>query len=115
MTGKAGWYSIELRRGLAARNVRWAQGRAHVENYGTPPAIVYAPEDSSRMISMQKSLHLSTAECGIRSWHRRISNIARQFYDLGSRETRWQVSKPCANTGWWIVDDLQVTSALSDE
>ena len=38
--GCASW----LRRELGLRNRVWAQGRAHVESYGDPPVIVYAPE-----------------------------------------------------------------------
>jgi hypothetical protein len=40
-----GWYAGELRRELAARNLLWARGRAHVESYGDPPVIVYEPRD----------------------------------------------------------------------
>ena len=45
MAGTTGWYASELRRELGARNRHWARGRAHVESYGTPPVIVYAPEE----------------------------------------------------------------------
>ena len=44
MTARAGWYASELRRELGLRNRRWARGRAHVESYGDPPVIVYAPD-----------------------------------------------------------------------
>jgi hypothetical protein len=44
MTAKASWYASELRRELGLRNRRWARGRAHVESYGNPPVMVYAPE-----------------------------------------------------------------------
>ena len=44
MTGKASGHASELRRELGLRNRRWARGRAHVESYGNPPVIVYAPE-----------------------------------------------------------------------
>ncbi len=44
-TVKASLYASELRRELGMRNRRWARGRAHVESYGNPPVIVYAPED----------------------------------------------------------------------
>lgn len=45
MGSTAGWYGNRLRLELAARNRIYAQGRAHVESYGTPPVIVYEPED----------------------------------------------------------------------
>ena len=44
MTVKASSYASELRRELGLRNQRWARGRPHVESYGSPPVIVYAPE-----------------------------------------------------------------------
>jgi hypothetical protein len=44
MTVRDGWYASQLRRELGLRNRRWARGRAHVESYGNPPVIVYAPE-----------------------------------------------------------------------
>jgi hypothetical protein len=44
MAVRSRWYASELRRELGLRNQRWAQGRPHVESYGNPPVIVYAPE-----------------------------------------------------------------------
>ena len=44
MAVKAGWYANELRRELGRRNRLWARGKDHVESYGNPPVIVYAPE-----------------------------------------------------------------------
>ncbi|MGB6743760.1 MAG: hypothetical protein WBE38_08880, partial [Terracidiphilus sp.] len=41
----SGWYAGQLRRELVLRNRRYARGRAHVESYGDPPVIVYAPEN----------------------------------------------------------------------
>lgn len=43
--GNLGWYASQLRQELGARNRRYALGRAHVESYGNPPVIVYAPEE----------------------------------------------------------------------
>jgi hypothetical protein len=45
MAVNAGWYANQLRQELGLRNRRYARGRAHVESYGRPPVIVYAPED----------------------------------------------------------------------
>lgn len=42
---KMSWYAGQLRHELGLRNRRYARGRAHVESYGNPPVIVYAPED----------------------------------------------------------------------
>jgi hypothetical protein len=45
MNGNASWYASQLRREIGLRSRRFACGRAHVESYGTPPVIVYAPEN----------------------------------------------------------------------
>ncbi|MDR3752046.1 MAG: hypothetical protein P4K94_11225, partial [Terracidiphilus sp.] len=42
---KASWYASQLRLELGLRNRQYARGRAHVESYGDPPVIVYAPEN----------------------------------------------------------------------
>src|SRR5580698_2384810 len=47
MAVRASLYAAELRRELRERNRLWARGRAHVESYGAPPVIVYAPEHST--------------------------------------------------------------------
>jgi hypothetical protein len=47
MTVRAGWYAAELRRELGARNRLWARGRLHVESYGHPSVIVYAPDHTT--------------------------------------------------------------------
>lgn len=41
----ASGYASDLRRELGERSRVWAQGRAHVESYGQPGVIVFAPED----------------------------------------------------------------------
>jgi hypothetical protein len=45
MTGEATWYASQLRLELGLRNRRFARGHAHVESYGNPPVIVYAPHN----------------------------------------------------------------------
>ena len=50
MTGEASWYASQLRRELGLRNRRYARSdknlaHAHVESYGSPPVIVYAPHN----------------------------------------------------------------------
>ena len=42
---ESSWFANQLRRELGLRNHRYARGRVHVESYGNPPVIVYAPED----------------------------------------------------------------------
>lgn len=46
MAEKFSLYGSQLRFELGQRNRLWAKGRAHVESYGDPPVIVYAPEFS---------------------------------------------------------------------
>jgi hypothetical protein len=41
----AGWYASQLRAELGLRNRRYARRHVHVESYGNPPVIVYAPAD----------------------------------------------------------------------
>jgi hypothetical protein len=45
MIKNASWYANQLRQELRQRNKRHAHGRAHVESYGNPPVIVYAPDE----------------------------------------------------------------------
>jgi hypothetical protein len=44
MAVEPGRYADQLRYELMMRNWTFARGRAHVESYGNPPVIVYAPE-----------------------------------------------------------------------
>ena len=39
-----------LRDELCARNREWARGRLHVESYGDPPVVVYAPEPANEVV-----------------------------------------------------------------
>ncbi len=41
----SGFYAAQLRRELALRNRGWAQGRSHVESYGSEAVVVYSPEN----------------------------------------------------------------------
>jgi hypothetical protein len=45
MAIESAWYAGQLRAELALRSRRHARGRAHVESYGSPPVIVFAPEN----------------------------------------------------------------------
>lgn len=44
MKANASWSVTQLRLELCVRNRRYARGHMHVESYGDPPVIVYAPE-----------------------------------------------------------------------
>ena len=103
MTVKMGWYAGELRRELGLRNRRWARGRAHVESYGTPPVIVYAPEhhtdeDLSVGTPAAEGRHGNFFEAsyaaiqGRAEWMRRFDKIHAQGRALPKAESgrRWR-------------------------
>jgi hypothetical protein len=114
MSVKAGWHAAELRRELGARNRRWARGRAHVESYGNPPVIVYAPEhptdedlslhpkEQKRLLggpgarTPQQGRHGNffdpayTAILARPEWMRRFDKIHAQGRALPKAERRWR-------------------------
>jgi hypothetical protein len=88
MTNDSNQYAARLRQELAARNRRYALGRAHVESYGSSPVIVYAPE---------AGLHgnfFDTAYHAIESkplWMKRFDKIhAQAVRSLPKAERRWR-------------------------
>jgi hypothetical protein len=89
MTVKAGWYAGELRRKLGARNSLWSRGRAHVESYGDPPVIVYAPDHGRHGNFFDASY---TAIAARPEWMRRFDKIHAQGRALPKAESgrRWR-------------------------
>jgi hypothetical protein len=89
MKAKAGWYAAELRRELGARNRVWAQGRAHVESYGSQPVIVYEPNDGGHGNFFDASYQ---AIAGRAEWMRRFDKIHAQGRALPKAESgrRWR-------------------------
>jgi hypothetical protein len=87
MTAKASWYASELRRELGARNRRWAQGRAHVESYGTPPVIVYEPKEGRHGNFFDESYAAIAARP---EWMRRFDKVHAQGRSLPKAERRWR-------------------------
>ncbi len=87
MAGRAGWYGAELRRDLGLRNRLWARGRAHVESYGNPPVIVYAPEDERHGNFFDASYAAIAARA---EWMRRFDKIHAQGRALPKAERRWR-------------------------
>jgi len=89
MAGTTGWYASELRRELGLRNRLWARSRAHVESYGTPPVIVYAPEEDKHgnFFDAAYAAILRRAE-----WMRRFDKIHAQGRALPKAESgrRWR-------------------------
>jgi hypothetical protein len=87
MADRTGWYGAELRRELGLRNRAWARGRAHVESYGSPPVIVYAPDD----LRHGNFFDASYAAIATRAeWMRRFDKIHAQGRALPKAERRWR-------------------------
>jgi len=89
MTLKAGWYAGELRRELGARSRLWARGRAHVQSYGNPPVIVYAPDGLRHGNFFAASYAAIAARA---EWMRRFDKIHAQGRALPKAESgrRWR-------------------------
>jgi hypothetical protein len=90
MTLGAGWYAGELRRELIARNRLWAQTHAHVESYGNPPVIVYAPQDAGAHGNFFADSYAAIAAQP--GWMRRFDKIHAQGRRLPKAESgrRWR-------------------------
>jgi hypothetical protein len=72
---------------LGLRNRRWSRGRVHVESYGNPPVIVYAPE------SLRHGNFFDAAFAAIAArpeWMRRFNKIHAQGRSLPRAERRWR-------------------------
>ena len=89
MAVKASWYAAELRRELGARNRIWAVGRTHVESFGNPPVIVYAPQ-GSRHGNFFDSAYAAISATP--DWIRRFDKIHAQGRALPKAESgrRWR-------------------------
>ena len=88
MTALSGWYASQLRQELALRNRRHARGRAHVESYGNPPVIVYAPEDGRHGNFFDPAYAAIAANP---AWMRRFEKIhAQAARTLPKAERRWR-------------------------
>jgi hypothetical protein len=83
------WRAADLRQQLGARNRLWAQERAHVESYGNPPVIVYAPEEIRHGNFFDASYSAITANP---DWLRRLDKIHAQGRALPKAESgrRWR-------------------------
>lgn len=80
-------YASQLRPELGLRNRRWAQGRAHVESYGDPPVIVYAPEGRRHGNFFDPAYAEIT---GRPEWMWRFGKIHAQGRSLPKAERRWR-------------------------
>jgi hypothetical protein len=87
MTAKASWYASQLRLELGLRNRRWSRGRAHIESYGDPPVIVYAPEGRRHGNFFDAAFEAIAARP---EWMRRFDKIHAQGRSLPKAERRWR-------------------------
>lgn len=71
----AGWYASQLRQELVLRNRHYAQGRAHVESYGSDPVIVYAPQGDGHGNFYEPAYRAITSNT---DWLRRFDKIHAQ-------------------------------------
>lgn len=84
------WYAAELRRELGERSRAWAQGRLHVESYGTPPVVVFAPGDDATHGNFFDAAY--AAMVARPEWMRRFDKIHAQGRALPKAESgrRWR-------------------------
>jgi hypothetical protein len=89
MQTKASGYAAQLRQELGVRNRQWAWGRAHVESYGNPPVIVYAPENGRHGNFFDPAYQAIAAHP---EWLRRFNKIHAQGRSLPKAESgrRWR-------------------------
>jgi hypothetical protein len=89
MQMNASGYASQLRQELGARNRQWARGRAHVESYGNPPVIVYAPGEGRHGNFFDPAYRAIAARP---EWMRRFDKIHAQGRALPKSESgrRWR-------------------------
>ncbi len=106
MTERAGIYASALRRELGERSHNWARGRAHVESYGDPPVIVFAPEDGKHGNFYDDSY---SAICARPDWLRRFDKIHAQGRSLPRPEAGVNGEPP---RRWRELDSSMSSDAL---
>lgn len=99
-------YTSELRRELGGRSRIWARGRAHVESYGDPPTIVFAPENGRHGNFFDASY---AAICGRPDWLRRFDKIHAQGRSLPRPEAGPNGEPP---RRWRELDSAMSSDAL---
>lgn len=81
-------YAAQLRQELRVRNQLHARGRAHVESYGNPPVVVYAPEDQRHGNFFDPAYAAILARA---DWMRRFDKIhAQAARTLPKAERKWR-------------------------
>jgi hypothetical protein len=96
MMALSGMYAAQLRRELLLRNRRHACGHLHVESYGDPPVIVYAPEEDRHGNFFHSSYAAITANP---QWMRRFDKVhAQSTRTLPKAERRWRELDSCMSS-----------------
>jgi hypothetical protein len=80
-------FASRLRMELIARNRLHARGRQHVESYGSPPVIVYAPEEARHGNFFDAAYAAIAARP---EWARRFEKIHAQARSLPKAERKWR-------------------------
>ena len=82
-------YASRLRAELCVRSRAYAQGRAHVESYGSTPVIVFPPGEEAG--THGNFLDAAYAEiCARPEWMRRFEKVHAQGRSLPKAERRWR-------------------------
>ncbi len=87
MAREASLFASQLRAELGARNRLYARDRMHVESYGDPPVIVYAPDDLTHGNFFDPAYEAMVARP---EWFRRFSKIHAQSRSLPKADRKWR-------------------------
>ncbi len=99
MAGGGGIFASNLRAELCARSRAYAQGRAHVESYGTSPVIVFEPEGVSAGQGVEGAASARhgnfldaayAAICTRPEWMRRFDKVHAQGRSLPKTQRKWR-------------------------
>ena len=113
MAKETSLFASRLRMELGARNRLHARGRQHVESYGNPPVIVYAPDDArhGNFIDAAYAAIMARPE-----WCRRFEKIHAQARSLPKAERRWRELDSSMSSDALLMNVFcapEVTSSIS--
>jgi hypothetical protein len=87
MTNSPSLSATRLRLEIAARNRLYAVGRPHVESYGDPPVIVYAPDEAGHGNFFNPAYRAIAVRP---EWFRRFGKVHAQGRSLPKAERKWR-------------------------
>ena len=113
MAKETSLFASRLRMELGARNRLHTRGRQHVESYGNPPVIVYAPDDArhGNFIDAAYAAIMARPE-----WCRRFEKIHAQARSLPKAERRWRELDSSMSSDALLMNVFcapEVTSSIS--